>query len=314
MQESATVSNPTGKIKAAEVGIYYLLDQQESDFIKEGTEHFPRHQQIRLKAPRDFRLCNQSIAMELKDGSVITRRIRYIYGDNDIDETSQDLRKVRVTEGNQMDQIYFKHGILVVPNEGITAPLFQFMECNVANAGAPNRNPNMPADYYRYHPEKEAKEKLKLVTERLEAAKLVENLYEDTPGGFKFDMKRINFLCRIMNVVTELPEDKVATLMAIANEMPNEFKTAVKDKLQEVKAVIAEGYTVGSLVTEGNQAVLTNGSRRLDVLTFPAKMKTEDERMTELAQYFVSEEGAELYNQLLSDTNYMKDDLRKQNL
>lgn len=292
-------------MKKPETAIYYLVDRQPSDFIMQGTEKLPNP--IRLDAPREFRMPNTSITYANDKGRLVSKNIRFLYGVNDIDVDKQRDDKVEVREGNEMDQIYFLHGKLAIVNEGTSAPLFAFMEACVDNAGAPNRPDNIPATFYRFQPEQEALEAMKANSERLNAMKVVDNLYEETPNGLAFDLKRINFLCKVFNVVAETESEKVAALMQIAQVMPIELNTAVNDRLSEMKATIADGYTVGALMQEGNKVYISNGDRRTEVLVFPSKIKTEDERMLELSYHFNNtEDGVAMWRQLLNDIDYMK--------
>jgi hypothetical protein len=284
--------------------IYTLIDRRNSDFVREGTEKTSNPEY--LNAPRLMIIPNTSVMNVMEKGMIKNIPIRHLYGCDTIILKEQQDANVQVIPGNEVDQIVFKNGILIVSPEGDTAPLYKFLESCIDNDGAPNRGKKYPATFRREYPEKEAEKKLIEKTIVAKASTLVSDLYYQNAKGMQFDEPKIDFLCFVLNIRASTYIDKTNVLMDLAREKPKQLIEAFNEKMDQMKMSIAEAFTVGALTYKKEEAILTNNSETTPIYTFE-KGTNEDEKSRLLSYFFVGgTDGDYYFNMMLQYTNDIK--------
>jgi hypothetical protein len=288
----------------AEVRVYYLIDQQDSQFVKKGTEGTIFEQ--RLKTLSAYRYPSESTCVVDENGMEVVKQLRYIQGCDTPFVDEQEKRGYRFDPNR--DIIWFEHGKLSVVNSAYTRGLFKYLELTTGNEDSPNRNKNVPAKFREFKPVKEAVRDIQLIALEKEMVDMVMGLYKEKGGEYIFEKAKIDFLCTLFAVHAPSYEEKIPGLVAIAKANPNAFKNTIIDQKNLYKVAILEGVELGVISIEGPKAsyIATN----TPFYTFEARSK--DAKIDELLVYLLSEAGTQMFNQMQIDIRAKKDTIANQ--
>lgn len=258
MELTASISPNEKKV---DLGIFMLRDRQGSGFMKEGDDGSLFDE---LNSPRLFRIANPSKRLTLKEGRVVEEAIRYIKGCNTISVEEQQKRNIQPSPGDD-DNIYFEYGKLIVPNEGETAMVFEFLTQNIAYQEAPNRPSDREYTYFRYYPEKVSHQQLVDNDMYLKAMSLVKDLYRlDNKDNAVYRKDKIDFLCNLFNVSTlDDYASKTATLMTLAKDNPKSFIKETEKVLDSIVNDVKTAELLGVIVIDKNKVILKSGNREI---------------------------------------------------
>lgn len=278
----------------AEVGVFILVDSQDSGFIKKGTEKLPEPDQLRYPSVR--KIMARSAYAKFERGKTGYSRvpIRYINGVEEIHVDKQD--KAGIYPNPNADLIEIKNGQLVVSGQGETAGLLNFMRLNSHNITNTKRIPTAEAIFKEIFPEKE--KELDLDQEFLvdKALSLVGTLVlgKNSKGGYLFDDLRLEAFSRIFNVVADSPAATIQALRANARLNPSKFLDLAKEFEDNTMADISHAVQLG-LIQFGDTSVSYVGENKI-IKTY-SKQLTDEYRVRHLSSYFQTAEGHGAYSE-----------------
>lgn len=285
--------------KPKEVLVLRLIDRRESNYAKEGTEKGPNP--VFLDAPNSKRVMNQSW-IRGEDGT--PKQIRYLASCGFLDFDRQEKEKYK--RSAEFDTIWFKNGMLTVVNDGRAMALFQFLKTCSENRDAPDRLDDYAPVFYEVKTSAENEKMLSADSDRFKAQKLIYDLMKESADdkGFIYDKDKIDGLCVVFNVVSD-PGDyagKVQGLLAKAAADPVVFMNSIAEQKNSMRVNIGMAMEMGVLSLASGVATLVQSQKNIIELD----SKKADKQIDELSFFFLSEEGAIFYTEMMIELEAAK--------
>lgn len=281
--------------------VFNILDKRDSIFMLQNSDKIGKP--IFLNCPGQANIPSMSVIWKAgkKESDPKTRKkIRYIKGCDTIDFDEQVKQKY---EPNPVaDVIWIDMGQLVVSESPETKTLIEYMCACSWNEKAPERADDVKPLFTLFNPGADAEQTLKQRAEKKQAKELVESLFQEVGNSMEYDEERIDFLCKIFNVVDETYAQKCVSLIHLADTIPDSFVKSIADVKNVYVAAINEALQLNALNIAG------------DVASFPStgnsflklESRTPEKKVEELVKFFLVSEGSTAWAQLHTEVDYIK--------
>ena len=160
------------------------------------------------------------------------------------------------------------------------------------NQDAPNRPESATPIYREVKLDKKAETLLdedELITQ---AKSLIYELRMNTGDKkipYRYNLDRINSICRLVNVWDETPERKLILLIQKANQSPKDFLETVLKAEQTVITEVSHAMELNVIMFDGNTSQYTEGNKIIKHLGND-KLKP-NQKAEQLASWLTTEEG-----------------------
>lgn len=290
---------------STDVGIFVLVNQQPSGFVRKGTEN--TETPIELSNPGEKAILTKSAyAKPISKGGKKTFervKIRYLDSSNEILVKLQEEQEAIANP--VLDRIQFKNGQIVVAGEGAGIGKLAFMRADSRNETAPHRIPGVEAVYREIFPEQEKVVDNDDIFAEADAVTYVRNLIKSkTEKGVVYDEERLNALSRLFNVVADSPAGKISSLIANAKAKPADFLKRAKEYEQTKIIEISHAISLGLISIDGTNVNYVGKNEIIH--TFSDKL-TNDQKMQSLSNFFSSPAGEHHYKKFMLELQTVKE-------
>ena len=274
------------KKEQAPVKYYELAEKRSSGFILDGTKGTQFQQELTAPAIRWISSSGRTYNPETKG----FKEIRYLSGCDILDPEEQ--KKRGYTPRPFEDKIPMEAGFISVAREGNTVTLYDYLEQVNYNLDAQNRPDGATATFKEVKLDKQA---VDLLDEDEFITKAKGLVYElrlntgDKKAPYKYNIDRINSICRLVDVWDETPERKLILLLQKATQSPKEFLETVSKAEQTVITEVTHAMELNLIMFEGNTAQYSEGNKIIVNLTGD-KLKSE-QKAEKLAFWLTTAEG-----------------------
>lgn len=273
---------------------YEISDKSKSGFIMDGTEGTQYQQE--LNAPSVQWIDSRGkTAVRSKDEkgreTVHFVEIRYISGCDSIIPEEQDKRGFKPNRFE--DKIPMQSGFMTVKREGNSIGLYDYLERVFYNLDA-NDRPNTASGRFREVKVAEKARNLLDYDEKVTQAKMVVYELRESTGNkekpYRYNIDRINALCRLVGVWDEEPETRLVKLLGIATNDAENFLNIVEKAEQTIMIEISHALELKVISFEGNNVKFVETGRNIYNLG-DEKIKSEDLKIEKLTDFLGTEEG-----------------------
>lgn len=298
--------------KASPVGseyIFELVRRSNSQWVKKGQQN--SQNPSRLSAPKTYVLPMRSRKF-LGEGLGYAE-MQYVIGAdtcmvNDYVNAKGEKKNGLKSQGYTPEllkeeyaksvtlNIRFENGVLDLRKYGDDPVLAEFVRQHEDNESGPAEGgrDNRKTKQFNFRPlQKEAKAQKELETldERVDALSFVKNLRTKTSTGYVYNQELLNACCVIfgLNVPgdAEGNDSKMLKLVGFATMSGDTFMSDFNEAVDEVRMKIAAATKLEVLQITSKEAFLIIGAERTSIKAMAST--TENERITELAYYFISD-------------------------
>lgn len=270
------------------VKYYEIVDRKDSGFIMDGTGGTPYQQQ--LTAPSIQWISEKAMTAVHKDGTKHYVPIRYINRCDTIDPIEQEKRGF--VPNRFEDKIPIENGFFSVEREGATIGLYDFLEAAFWNQDNPDRPDNVQARYREIRLDKKAVALLDEDEILTQAKSLIYELRLNTGNAktpYKYNVDRIDAICRLVNVWDETPERKLILLLQKATQFPKEFLDTVVKAEQTVITEVSHALELNVINFDINVAQESEGSKI--IYTVDGEKLSQEQKIEKLAAWLSTEAG-----------------------
>ncbi len=274
------------KKETSEIAYYESVDKKSSGFVMDGTRGTQYQQE--LTTPSIRWIPTQGKTSE--PGTKAYKDIRYIAGSNTIDPEEQ--KKLGHIPRPFEDKIPMENGFMTVVREGNTIALYDYLKNSFFNKDNPDRSPGADAIYREVKLDKKAVALLDEDEELTRAKSLVYQLRlltGDKTTPYKYNMDRIDAICRMVNVWDETPERKLILLLQSATQNPKAFLQVVETSEQTVVTEVAHALELNVIQFDKNAAFFTEGNAI--IYTVEGDKLKADQKIELLASWLSTEAG-----------------------
>lgn len=275
------------------VAIFELIPQARSGagFVREDT--IGTKEPVNLIHPKNRVIQNESVKRvpsETDKDVYINVPTRYVYNCPIILKSAQSAAGIQPNP--RTDKIIFINGLLTVPKDGAFVGLYDFMKQHGQNESNEAKVDTLQPIFREIKPAEDAHESNFNDFVIVEAIGYIKALVTEKAGKYIYNEERIEALCHLFNVYAETPEQKTTALIAYAKTNPKGFLSQAKANEQTVLIEVQHGLRLKVISFEGNTAVYVGKNVKIKELT---GAKSEEAKITALANYFSSIDGKEAY-------------------
>lgn len=289
--------------KAPNVLVIELVNQQESNFVMDGTPGEAEEMDLKtfLSAPNARKISNKSsIQYTVQDGAekgmTKLRRIRYIKGCDIIDVIEQD--KAGYKPAPQLDVIWILNGKLTVIESGADIGLYRFLKAHEGNVSNPDR-PDGAFDIFKeINTAVEAVQVESAMDEEFKILRYLNGLKtlvgENT---FNYNEDALQFLCTHFKLGSfdEYKSEAWVSVATYAREYPKKFLTGIAGMTAVVETEVTEALSKGVISIDEVKAFFTQNSKV--IMQMPANL-TNEEKKQKLVDFFINPGNRNEYDAL----------------
>jgi hypothetical protein len=299
-----------------------LVAQQDSGWIKDGTQGKPYEEQLR--APGRFRLPStghravfqldeNGNRLKDKNGNFIrigTEEIQYIEGQEELSVNRQrEMGLLRPGTGiphHGPTEIIINKGYRSVCNDYLEKTLFQYLTevfwCENAEGRSPKATP-----FYRIQKQGELKEEeFEIMFAEKDAVGYCQELVNKVGGQYLYKEEKINGLCALFNIDSKLPaEVKLRAILRIAKNDPVTFLD--KAKKAEEKTVSDVRHAVEMGLIRFNNGLVEDPDNKRVYYNLGNDALTKDKKITQFAEWLTTLDGKSVHLELREKINLAKE-------
>lgn len=288
----------TAREEGVDVGVFMLLDQQPSGFIRKGTENMPNSPMLTNPVARAI-LRESAYRKDNPKGGFTRVPTEYVFGAQYIEKS-----KLGDTPRNPVtDRIEFRQGMKVVVGEGANLNLLEYMRKDSRNETCDCSLPNVEKVYKEIFPEKVKEgvnedefyfgDALKFIRETFITGK--------DKKGYIYDDVRLRAFCNLFGIAAETAAGRVQALISTAKLNPQAFIKQSELFEQKIYLDISHGEQMGIIRFDATNVSYVEKDR---ILTTYSAQFTADAKRKALASFFMSAEGREEYNIFLTELEF----------
>lgn len=281
------------KKETVPIKYYELAEKKSSGFILDGTKGTLYQQELTSPSIRWIPNSGRTKNPDTKG----FKDIRYLSGCDILDPEEQ--KKRGYIPHPFEDKIGMENGFMTVAREGNAVTLYDYLESAFYNQDNPDRPEGATAIYREVKLDKKAENLLDEDEIITQAKSLIYELRLSTGDKkvpYKYNLDRINSICRLLNVWDETPERKLILLLNKANSNPKEFLETVYKSEQTVITEVSHALELNVIMFDGNTAQYTEGYKVIYSLGND-KLKPE-QKPEKFASWLTTQEGNQSLTEL----------------
>lgn len=290
-------------VKEQKIRVFEIVDQQNSNYILEGTENTDP---VRLTSAALHRVPNRSVMVIKRDGRKIFEPIRYIRGCHSISVREQDEMGFKPNQQVGADELFFENGKLILVDDGEMATICNYFDHCAFNVSNENRREDATPIIRELKKAEEAQVSIDDFFTRTRATDYLKELVLKSGSGkkatIKYKEEKIDYLCSLFQIVglSDYGE-KFHALINFASAQPNKFLESVANVAATTEVDVLQAIEYGVISFQDDKVVFSDGNKVITTVKSSGK-----KREKELVEYFLSTEAEVNYKQLIIALRYQK--------
>lgn len=258
-----------------------LVGLQPSEYVLKGTERSSNPQY--MAAPAAMFIPNTS---KVKNADGGYRKIRFIRAADTIFVDEQEKRGYKPDP--LQDGILVQNNRFSVDRTGNDIYLYDYLLACEYNASNPDRPKDARTIFEILDTEAKAEKGIDTLMLQSEANGYIFQLAEKVGDGYKYDEQKIDYFCKLFDVVAEGYAVKVQHLAHVAMTKPQQFLDVIRDSRDKVRQLVLSCEKADIISFAGKDVILVGTGGVIKSLEATKK----PDKVDELIAYLQSEGGA----------------------
>lgn len=234
----------------------------------------------------------------------INEPIRYIKDCPVISVAEQKSHGIEPSPVPSNDAIMIEKGFGVIPREGGTVGLYDYLNEVYYNGSNPDRVERATALYKVLKMDEKNEEEIEDTMIQAEATKFVGTLYEKKGKLYVYNENLIDGICNLLQVFSDSYSSKIKTLLTVARANPKIFMDKIQRWQQTTLTEVSHALEMGIIEFKENSVPYKTKDKLM--CTLGNEKLSRDQKIEKLSDWLRTADGHEAYMELKAELEAAK--------